>query len=168
MALTLIATSRGTPLIYYGDELAMRGGNDPDNRRDFPGGFPGDSRSAFLASDRTPEENRMWNHTASLGRIRQELGSLRRGRSYDLLDAEQQYAYARVLPGEVTVMVFNNATEASDCKFSVRSLPVETLRKGWNFQCDDQLGIAPALVVSDGVATVSLPGRTAAIYLLPE
>ena len=168
MALTLIATSRGTPLIYYGDELAMRGGNDPDNRRDFPGGFPSDTRNAFDASDRTPEENRMWNHTARLGKLRQELESLRRGRSYDLLDAEQQYAYARVVPGEVTVMVFNNAAEAADCKFSVKALPIEALNKGWNFQCDDELEGAPALVVTAGVATVSLPGRTASIFVLPQ
>ena len=32
------------------------GGGDPDNRRDFPGGFPGDARSAFEAAGRTPDE----------------------------------------------------------------------------------------------------------------
>ena len=51
-AFTLIMTSRGTPILYYGDELAMPGGEDPDNRRDFPGGFPGDSRNAFVDMDR--------------------------------------------------------------------------------------------------------------------
>jgi glycosidase len=34
---------RGMPQIYYGDEIGMPGGNDPDNRQDFPGGFPGDA-----------------------------------------------------------------------------------------------------------------------------
>jgi len=42
-------TSRGTPLLYYGDEIAMPCGADPDNRRDFSGGFPRDSRNAFTA-----------------------------------------------------------------------------------------------------------------------
>jgi len=168
IAFTLIATSRGTPLIYYGDELAMRGGNDPDNRRDFPGGFPNDTRNAFIASDRTPDENRMWNHTARLGKLRQEFESLRRGRSFDLLDAEQQYAYARAVPNEVIVVVINNAPESADCRFSVSPLPSGTMKSGWNFQCEDQLEVAPALVVTKGIATVSLPGRTAAIYLLPE
>ena len=32
------------PRSISGDEIAMPGGDDPDNRRDFPGGFPGDSR----------------------------------------------------------------------------------------------------------------------------
>ena len=39
LAYTLLLTVRGTPLVYYGDEIAMPGGNDPDNRRDFPGGW---------------------------------------------------------------------------------------------------------------------------------
>ncbi|MBM3963711.1 MAG: hypothetical protein FJ308_01395 [Planctomycetes bacterium] len=168
MALTLIATSRGTPLIYYGDEIAMRGGNDPDNRRDFPGGFPQDAKNAFEPSGRNHDENRMWKHTTRLGKLRQELESLRRGRSYDLLDSEQQYAYARVLPDQMTVMVFNNATESAECKFSIKSLSIETLKKGWDFQCDDELETAPPLVVAAGVASVTLPARSAAIFVLPQ
>ncbi|HEX4931684.1 MAG TPA: alpha-amylase family glycosyl hydrolase, partial [Gemmatimonadaceae bacterium] len=35
LAFTFLFTTRGTPLVYYGDEIALPGGNDPDNRRDF-------------------------------------------------------------------------------------------------------------------------------------
>ena len=35
----LLTTMRGMPQIYSGDEIAMHGGDDPDDRRDFPGGF---------------------------------------------------------------------------------------------------------------------------------
>ena len=66
-AFSLLLTMRGIPQIYSGDEIAMPGGDDPDNRRDFPGGFPGDPRNAFTASGRTPEQqdvfayvNRCW------------------------------------------------------------------------------------------------------------
>ena len=48
-AFTFLATARGIPLVYYGDEIALPGGGDPDNRRDFPGGFQGDARNAFEA-----------------------------------------------------------------------------------------------------------------------
>ena len=34
-----IMTVRGIPQIYAGEEIAMEGEDDPDNRRDFPGGF---------------------------------------------------------------------------------------------------------------------------------
>lgn len=55
-AMTLMMTSRGTPILYYGDELAILGGEDPDNRRDFPGGFPNDPRNAFDDASREPKE----------------------------------------------------------------------------------------------------------------
>ena len=61
-AFTFLLTARGTPLVYYGDEIAMPGGGDPDNRRDFPGGFPGDARSAFEAAGRTPDEEAVHAH----------------------------------------------------------------------------------------------------------
>src|SRR6185295_13460437 len=53
LAFTFLLTARGTPLVYYGDEIALPGGGDPDNRRDFPGGFPGDARSAFESGSRS-------------------------------------------------------------------------------------------------------------------
>src|SRR5258708_9728735 len=56
LAFTFLLTTRGIPMIYYGDEIGMRGGDDPDNRRDFPGGFPADAHNAFEAAGRTPEE----------------------------------------------------------------------------------------------------------------
>lgn len=88
MAQTLIMTQRGTPILYYGDELAMRGAGDPDNRRDFPGGFAGDDRNAFTEKGRTAEEKDVWNHVALLGKLRKELLPLREGKSLDLLDEE--------------------------------------------------------------------------------
>lgn len=65
MAFTVLLTMRGMPEIYSGDEIAMKGGADPDNRRDFPGGFPADSGdatpqpSAFAAASRTPVQQEM-------------------------------------------------------------------------------------------------------------
>ena len=35
LALALILTMDGIPLIYYGDEVGLEGGDDPDNRRAF-------------------------------------------------------------------------------------------------------------------------------------
>jgi glycosidase len=54
MAMTLIFTTRGIPQIYYGDEIGMLGNRDKKGdgeiRRDFPGGWPGDTKNAFLSS----------------------------------------------------------------------------------------------------------------------
>lgn len=39
LAMGLLVTLRGMPLIYSGDEIGMDGGKDPDNRHDFPAVF---------------------------------------------------------------------------------------------------------------------------------
>ena len=55
LALGLLLTLRGMPQIYSGDEIGMPGGEDPDNRHDFPGGFAGDAHNAFTKAGRTAE-----------------------------------------------------------------------------------------------------------------
>ena len=70
LALDFLMTTRGTPQIYSGDELAMPGGGDPDDRHDFPGGFPNAPASAFLPSGRTPEQQAMFTTVEQLAALR--------------------------------------------------------------------------------------------------
>src|SRR5687767_8801864 len=69
---TFMLTARGIPLIYYGDEVALPGGNDPDNRRNFPGRWPNDARNAFAASGRSASEQSVWAHVQKLLKLRAE------------------------------------------------------------------------------------------------
>jgi glycosidase len=162
LAQTLIMTSRGTPLLYYGDELAMRGGGDPDNRRDFPGGFPGDKRNAFTAAGRTAEENDVWNHLAKLGSLRANLVALRRGVSLDLLDEEQQMAYAREANNQAVIVVFNNDIKPANVQFNVSMLK----SLGSNNTLTDRLGVIPDVKVENGNVNFTMPARTAGVLML--
>ena len=109
LAFTFLLTMRGEPLIYYGDEIGMTGGNDPENRHDFPGGFPGDSRDAFTAAGRTAQQNDIWNHVHSLLQLRRQHPALRHGNLKELVVNRQQFAYLRYLPGDAVLAVFNTA-----------------------------------------------------------
>ncbi|MGI8788211.1 MAG: alpha-amylase family glycosyl hydrolase [Pyrinomonadaceae bacterium] len=162
MAQTLIMTSRGTPILYYGDEIAMRGEGDPDNRKDFPGGFAGDARNAFTEKDRTTEENDVWNHVALLGKLRQQLLPLREGKSLDLLDEEQQTAYARVTENQAVLMVFNNDTKPSEVSFDVSMIKPF----GTNSVLTDRLGVVPDVKIENGKIKLMMPARTAGIFTL--
>ncbi|MDH3528750.1 MAG: alpha-amylase family glycosyl hydrolase [Acidobacteriota bacterium] len=160
LAQTLIMTSRGTPLLYYGDEIAMPGGGDPDNRRDFPGGFAGDERNAFAASGRSEIENDVWNNLAKLGRLRRELAPLRIGKSLDLYDEPQQYAYARYIDDQAVIVVFNNDTKPAEIEFDVselKQIPASAL-------LSDRLGGIGDLKVNGGEVIVEIPARTAGIF----
>ena len=77
LAQTFLLTTRGVPQLYYGDEIGLPGGGDPDNRRDMPGGFPGDPRDAFTSTGRTPQEEGIFQHLRTLLHLRQELEPLR-------------------------------------------------------------------------------------------
>ncbi len=107
--IAFVMTVRGIPQIYSGEEIAMEGEDDPDNRRDFPGGFPGDSRNAFLASGRTAREKQMWEWTRDWINLRREHSSIRRGRLVDLFYDEDAYVFARQDENETLIVVINRA-----------------------------------------------------------
>ena len=44
LALAILFFLPGAPCVYYGDEIGMEGGKDPDNRRTFPWGMLSDGR----------------------------------------------------------------------------------------------------------------------------
>lgn len=163
LAQTLIMTSRGTPLLYYGDEIVMPGGADPDNRRDFPGGFPGDARNAFTLQGRTAQENDVFNHLAKLGEIRKLNEPLRRGRTLDLVDEEQQFAYARLTDKAAVIVIFNNDTKPAEVNFNL-SFISRQVNVGATLA--DALGKLPDIKLNDGKVKATIPARSAGIYVV--
>jgi len=160
LAQTFLMTTRGTPLLYYGDELAMAGGGDPDNRRDFPGGFPGDERNAFTKAGRTAAENDVFEHLKRLTSWRARYASLRRGALVNLYDEEQQTAYARVLGDEAVVVAVNNDTRPATFEFDVTAANIPDA-----MNLADKLGGLNAVTrVSNGRMKVTLAARSAAFF----
>ena len=95
LAFALLATLRGMLQIYSGDEIAMRGGEDPDNRHDFPGGFPGDSANAFQSSGRTPEEADVFEDVSRLMHFRAEHPALLTGQQQNLFADDSAFVFLR-------------------------------------------------------------------------
>jgi neopullulanase len=91
----LLATLRGTPQLYYGDEIDMKGGDDPDNRHDFPGGFLRDKSDAFTPSGRSPEQEKMEEWVSALFRLRAQTPELKTGQLAVLTADERTLAFAR-------------------------------------------------------------------------
>src|SRR5262249_44460038 len=103
-------TVRGTPQLYSGEEIAMEGGDDPDNRRDFPGGFPGDQRNAFTSAGRTKDQQRMRQWTHPCLKLRHDHPALRHGKLIDLFYDDDAYAYARQDRTETVIVAFNRSS----------------------------------------------------------
>ena len=95
-----ILSVRGIPQLYYGEEIAMEGGEDPDNRRDFP-------VAAFAAVGRKPKEQEMFEWTRAWIRLRRDHAAIRRGRLIDLVYNDNVYVFARQDENETIVIGIN-------------------------------------------------------------
>ena len=115
MAMTMIATVRGTPQIYYGDEIGMRGDKgkgDGAIRQDFPGGWEGDQQSAFNAEGRTENQMKYFDLTSKLLNFRKENEVLQFGKMLQFLPENNVYVYFRYNDkNRVMVIINNNAEE---------------------------------------------------------
>jgi neopullulanase len=107
LAFSLLATLRGIPQIYSGDEIAMLGAEDPDNRHDFPGGFPGDPHNAFTQSGRTAEEQDVYAHVQGLLKLRRDHPALRLGVQKHVVVTDDYYIFIRETAGERLLIAFN-------------------------------------------------------------
>jgi len=159
-AFTFLATARGTPLVYYGDEIAMRGGGDPDNRRDFPGGFPGDPRNAFEAAGRTAEEEDVHAHVRTLLHLRQAVPALRRGRTVNLHVADKAWVYARVLERGVAVVGLS-----TDAAAAALDLPAAGLGLAEGTRLRDHVGSLGEVTVEQGRLRLVLPPGSSGVLV---
>jgi glycosidase len=152
LAYTFLLTTRGTPLLYYGDEIGMPGGGDPDNRRDFPGGWPDDPRSAFEAGGRTATEEEIFSHVQTLLRLRAARPGWRGKDTQTLVAGEQTWVYRR---GE-TLVALNNDTTAATVRVAGSLTGLGP----------DLLGGCAAPRAEGGTVVVAIPARTGCLFPL--
>jgi glycosidase len=159
-AFAFLATTRGIPLVYYGDEIGMSGGGDPDNRRDFPGGWPSDPRNAFVPEGRSRDQAAVFESLRKVLALRAAHPALRRGSLVQLLAEDHAYAFARRAESETILVLMSNADADSTLEVEVASLGLPT-----GAALTDLLGVAAPTSVSGGRVRVRLPPRGTAILL---
>lgn len=165
LAFSLLLTMRGIPEIYYGDEIGMSGGDDPDNRRDFPGGFPGDKRDAFTSDGRTPQEQSVFTHVRELLQLRQEHPALRGGELIHIFADDQIFAFVRQHaaspdgPAEQLLVVMNNADQPKTIEFNIRDTPIAKARSMTTL-----MGTGNAELVDGPSIKVPVASRSVSIY----
>jgi cyclomaltodextrinase / maltogenic alpha-amylase / neopullulanase len=105
LATLLLFTFPGAPSIYYGDEVGLAGGIDPDCRRAFP-----------------PESE--WyrdtlDYHRQLIQLRHTYPAMRVGKYRTLFAERGVYAFARQLGNEVAIVAVNVGTEPEQISFEV-------------------------------------------------
>ncbi len=140
MHVAFVLSVRGIPQLYAGEEIAMAGKEDPDNRRDFP-------TEAFKTEGRNAEQRQMFDSTRSWLKLRREHAALRSGKLIDLFVDENTYVFARQLGAETIVVAFNRDKQKQVV------IPVEMMLR-------PLIGDASARV-GKGETTLTLPAQSA-------
>jgi glycosidase len=159
-AFSLLLTLRGIPGIYYGDEIAMTGGDDPDNRHDFPGGWKGDARSAFISSGRTAQEQSVFAHVQQLTRLRREHPALQRGELISLAASDHSYAFLRREGDDQLLVVLNTSSAEQTIQLGRSDTPLDKITSATAVLDARPLRMEP------GVVSVPLAPMSVAIYSL--
>ena len=112
-ALTLLLTTRRIPQLYYGTEVLLNGTKERTDgyvRKDFPGGWPGDTLNAFTPEGRTPAQQDVHDWLRTVLRWRRQCPAVTRGGMTHFCPVRGCYVYART-EGEQTVLVVLNGTD---------------------------------------------------------
>ena len=121
LGITLLATTRGIPQLYYGSEIGMagdKGKGDADIRQDFPGGWKGDSNNAFLASGRTVEQTKYFDFSKKVLNWRKNKNVIHTGKLTHYIPENNVYVYFRHNDKETVMVVINNAPDSQKLNLS--------------------------------------------------
>ena len=111
LGMAFLLTTRGIPQIYYGTEILMDGDEAEGHgviRRDFPGGWEGDTRSAFTADGRTKKENEAWNYLNTILQWRKTATAIHNGRLIHFIPEKEVYVYFRQNSEQTVMVVLHN------------------------------------------------------------
>jgi len=138
-ALVYLFTMPGIPILYYGTEIALPGGPDPDNRRPM----------AWTGGDET-----MRQLVRDLATTRQAIPALRRGAFIELSARRDVIEYARTGPSGDVALVVLNGELAQDAEIPLAKLGIS--------------GAVLHCIVGPGVSHTSVDGDTLRMVLAPR
>lgn len=122
LAMTFLLTTRGIPEILYGTEILMRSDNyksDGEIRKDFPGGWNGDSLNLFTAEGRNASQKEAFNFMQTLLKWRSTNEAVTTGTLKHYIPENDVYVYFRIKDNHKVMVLLNNNANAQ---------PVETSR----------------------------------------
>ena len=118
-ALALLLTVDRIPQLYYGTEVLMNGTKeitDGNVRKDFPGGFPGDSHNCFTPEGRTRSEQQMFSWLSRLLHWRQGNECITKGTQTQFIPYGGIYVIARQYKGHTVLTVLNGTSKPASMK----------------------------------------------------
>ena len=115
-AMAFLLTTRGIPQLYYGTEILMNGEKSEGDgllRKDFPGGWLGDSVNAFTEAGRTDLQNEAFNYLKKLLQWRKNNPAVKDGKLIHYAPdwQTQCYVYARIGDNSRVLVILNGSNQ---------------------------------------------------------
>jgi glycosidase len=139
-------TYLGTPHIYYGDEVGLAGGKDPDNRRPFPWDWESDERRRTIHAF----------YKKMIG-LRHEYTALRTGQFTSVFTKGKLFAYLRQDQNNRILIVINNERSARSLSLDLNAYKLGTL-------FEDQIN-GGQVRAENGILRLRLNGMTGAVLV---
>jgi glycosidase len=158
MAMTILATMRGIPQLYYGSEIGMagdKGKGDADIRQDFPGGWASDKNNAFTASGRTAEQAKYFDFTAKVFNWRKSKSVIHNGKLMHYLPDNNVYVYFRYNDNESVMVVVNNSKDKQTFKLDRFKESLDSYSSGKDIISDANFDLKSELTI-DGKSSLIL------------
>jgi len=151
LILSLLATTRGIPQLYYGTEIGMGGDKnlgDGDIRQDFPGGWPDDPQNAFLESGRTETQRTYFDLTKKAFSWRKNAKAVHEGKLLHYLPEENVYVYFRILGEDRIMTIINNSESAQTIKMDRFSEGLGTSTSGKDIWTEQTINLSKEITIS--------------------
>jgi glycosidase len=111
--LAFLLTTRGIPQIFYGTEILMTGTKEEGDgqiRKDFPGGWPGDTGNLFDKQGRKDQQKEAWHYMQKLLQWRKNNIAVTEGKLIHYAPNKSGvYVYARVKDDHTVLVILNSA-----------------------------------------------------------
>lgn len=148
LAWTMLLTTEGLPLIYYGDEIGLPGYNDPDNRQ------------MMRFDDQLSANERMvLEHVRALGQARRQNRAFSTGTRVDWWEGEADvWAWARVNGDDQVLVILNRSPDA-------RTLANGLGWAGLSGTSWEDVLTGDTFTASGDLLTVTVPGRTSRVLV---
>ena len=113
LGIAFYLTVRGIPQIYSGTEIFSE--SDPDGnhaslRRDFPGGWPGDSINVFAGKGLTDNQTEALNYITELLNWRKNEEVIHTGKTKQFVPENNVYVYCRYNNTDTVLIILNKNT----------------------------------------------------------
>lgn len=150
LVMTLIATVRGIPQLYYGSEIGMLGNKDAkgdgDIRRDFPGGWAGDTNNAFTQVGRDANQQKWFEFTKKLMNWRKSNTAVQTGKFEHYIPQNNVYVYFRFDKAKTLMVILNNNPNEQTLNLARFSENLKGISKGIDILTDTSYDFTQATI----------------------